>query len=71
MLAGVDGWQAILTGWDPDLVVVEGDDGAGLGARLQGEGWRELYRDDDGRILVPGAESRNDTRSRIDNGLGV
>jgi hypothetical protein len=56
VLAGVDGWEAILQGWDPDLVVVEGDDGGGLGARLQARGWRELYRDADGRILAPAAE---------------
>jgi hypothetical protein len=56
VLAGVDGWQATLEGWDPDLVVVEGDDGAGLGARLEREGWREVYRDADGRILAPGAD---------------
>ena len=55
VLAGVDGWQAILAGWDVDLVVVEGEDGAGLGARLQREGWREVYRDNEGRILAPGA----------------
>jgi hypothetical protein len=53
VLAGVDGWQDILEGWGVDVVVVEGDDSAGLGARLEREGWRELYRDADGRILAP------------------
>jgi hypothetical protein len=53
VLGGGDGWEAILAAWDVDVVVVEGDDGAGLGARLVSAGWQETYRDDDGRILRP------------------
>lgn len=55
VLAGSDGWLGILQGWDVNVVVVEGDDRSGLGARLVRAGWREVYRDTDGRILVPGA----------------
>jgi hypothetical protein len=55
VLAGADGWQAIMQGWNADVVVVEGDDRSGLGARLVRAGWREVYRDTDGRILVPDA----------------
>jgi hypothetical protein len=53
VLAGGDGWEAILDDWGVNVVVVEGDDGAGLGARLERVGWQETYRDDDGRILRP------------------
>lgn len=55
VLAGVDGWQDVIQGWGVDVVVVEGDDPSGLGARLVRAGWREVYRDTDGRILVPSA----------------
>ena len=55
VLAGADGWQAIMQRWNVDVVVVEGDDRSGLGARLVRAGWREVYRDTDGRILVPDA----------------
>jgi hypothetical protein len=55
VLAGADGWQGIMQGWDVNVVVVEGDDRSGLGTRLVRAGWREVYRDTEGRILVPGA----------------
>lgn len=54
VLAGADGWQATLRAWDVDVVIVEGDDGAGLAARLVREGWHSVYRDSDGMILEPG-----------------
>ena len=56
VLAGADGWQETLQAWDVNLVVVEGHEGAGLAARLAGVGWREIYRDPDGLILVPNAQ---------------
>ena len=54
VLGGADGWEATLQAWGVNVVVVEGDDGAGLGARLVDAGWQETYRDSDGRILRPG-----------------
>ena len=53
VLGGGDGWETIVAAWDVDVVVVEGDDRAGLGARLVAAGWQETYRDPDGRILRP------------------
>jgi hypothetical protein len=52
----VDGWQESLQAWGVDLVVIQASDGPGFGARLQREGWRELYSDADGIILAPGTE---------------
>ena len=36
--AGVDGWEAILDGWQADYVVIEGAD-AGFMVRLEAAGW--------------------------------
>jgi hypothetical protein len=54
VLGGSDGWEATLQAWGVNVVVLEGDDGAGLGARLVRAGWQEIYRDTDGRILRAG-----------------
>ena len=56
VLAGVDGWQESLQAWGVDLVVIQASDGPGFGARLQREGWREVYSDADGSILAPSTE---------------
>lgn len=56
VLAGVEGWEAQLVAWEVDIVVVEGTDRSGLGARLLRAGWREVYRDSDGIILAPGSQ---------------
>jgi hypothetical protein len=54
VLTGADGWEARLQTWGVNVVVVEGNDGSGLGARLVAAGWREAYQDEDGIILERG-----------------
>ena len=50
VVAGVEGWEAILDGWDVTYVVVEsGNDG--FESRLVGAGWEVVRADIDGSIL--------------------
>ena len=48
---GVDGWQAQLDAWGVTLVVVAHKD-ADFAARLAASGWRTVYADDDGSVVV-------------------
>lgn len=49
--AGVDGWDARLRDWGVTIVVVAPDDKA-LTGRLTTAGWRTVYKDDDGSVMV-------------------
>ncbi len=52
VVAGADGWEALLETWQPTLVVAAGDAESGLAARLAGAGWTEAYADADGRVFT-------------------
>ena len=47
--AGVEGWQAILTDWQADIVVVEGAN-PGFMARLEAAGWAKVVSGETGSI---------------------
>jgi hypothetical protein len=47
--AGVEGWEAILAGWDADYVVIDGADPAFM-ARLASAGWRQVVAGETGSI---------------------
>ena len=47
--AGAEGWQAILDGWDVNVVVIEGADMAYM-ARLKSAGWIQVVADATGSI---------------------
>jgi hypothetical protein len=49
---GVEGWQQQLEEWGVTLVVTSAAGGAGMDARLQGEGWSEVYRDATGAVFA-------------------
>ena len=51
VLDGVDGWQARLDEWDVKFVVVAKKD-ADLATRLDAAGWRTVYTDADGSVVV-------------------
>jgi hypothetical protein len=48
---GVDGWQAQLETWKVSIVVVATEDAA-FGGRLGAAGWRTVYTDEDGSVVV-------------------
>ena len=50
VLAGSDGWEDQLVGWDVSIVVVDDADGA-FAARLAAAGWERTYRDADGAVF--------------------
>ncbi len=53
VVAGADGWGAILDAWGVTVVVAaKGDDA--FATRLTAAGWRRVHADDDGSILVRG-----------------
>jgi len=65
VIDGVDGWQAQLDSWGVTLVVVAHKD-TDLAARLASAGWRTLYTDDDGSVVVaPDREARVAARTGI------
>jgi len=47
---GGDGWQAILTRWNPTFVVATDDEDAFV-ARLEAAGWAKTFEDQDGAVL--------------------
>jgi hypothetical protein len=49
--SGGDGWQATLASWGVTIAVARDDESAFV-ARLRGAGWRQVYADDDGSVLV-------------------
>jgi hypothetical protein len=53
ILAGRDGWQGDLAGWGVTHVVIEADQ-TGFRDRLTAAGWRAVYEDADGTLLIPG-----------------
>ena len=53
VMAGVDGWEAILTDWGVTIAVVDAKN-TGLHDRLTAAGWTEIYADNDGAVLRSG-----------------
>jgi hypothetical protein len=51
IVAGGEAWEAQLRAWDASIVVV-GHRDAAMADRLTAAGWREVYADDDGWIVV-------------------
>jgi hypothetical protein len=51
IVAGVDGWQAQLETWKVSIVVVATEDAA-FGGRLATAGWRTVFKDEDGSVVV-------------------
>ena len=51
VLAGADGWERQLDDWGVTIAVVDADEDA-FTTRLTSAGWRTVYTDDDGEILV-------------------
>ena len=51
VVAGVDGWQAILNGWDVTFVVVEVEN-ATFVSRLQTAGWQVVHVDPDATVMA-------------------
>ena len=49
---GIDGWQAILSGWEVDLMVVPAKSEA-FATRMAAAGWRSVYEDTDGTVFAP------------------
>ena len=50
VMAGVDGWEAIVADWGVTIAVVDAKN-AGLHDRLTAAGWTEIYSDDEGAVL--------------------
>ena len=53
ILAGQDGWQRELEAWGVTHIMVEADQAA-FRDRLRAAGWRAVYEDADGVLLIPG-----------------
>ena len=51
ILAGGQDWAAQLHGWGPTIIVLEGEPTA-MNDRLTAAGWRSVYADADGSVLV-------------------
>ena len=51
VMAGRDGWPAILDDWEVTIAVVDDRDGD-LATRLGNAGWRLTYGDDDGAVFT-------------------
>ena len=51
--SGVDGWERILRGWAPTIIVVSNDETA-FARRLRSIGWAEVFRDETGAALRRG-----------------
>jgi hypothetical protein len=54
--SGGPGWQGVLDRWQPTIAVVTKSDGA-FADRLVAAGWRQVFADDDGRVLVAPSRS--------------
>ena len=50
VMAGVEGWEAIVGGWGVTIAVVDAKN-TGLHDRLTAAGWTEIYADDEGAVL--------------------
>jgi hypothetical protein len=50
VMAGVEGWEAIVGDWGVTIAVVDAKN-AGLHDRLTAAGWTEIYSDDEGAVL--------------------